>query len=529
MAFEIPKVKYSGKINEVVLGASQTLTVGGETSYPFLSFEGEMPNKPKIAMEVWDYDPSEIWPEAVLAPFEGVLGDPGAWAKKCVEYGADIIAVKLKSTDPNDQDNGPDHAVAAVKAVLAAVDVPVIVYGVSNKEKDIETLSAVAETFQGKNLILGPVEEHNHKQIGAQALAYGHIIAGNTPIDVNLAKQLNILLGNLGVTNEKILIDPTTGGLGYGMEYCYSVIERIRMAALVQQDDNLQQPIINDMSQEVWKCKEAGIPIDEEPTLGYPDDRGILMEVTEAVALTLAGSNVLIMRHPEAVKLIKQYIDLMVDGGELAADGFKDVQMVGLDKLPKVEFTPAEPPKKEKKAAPVKKAAPKAEAKPAAKPKKEAAPAKPEAAKVVPIKEAKKKPEPEPKAVPAPAEIKVDEQAQKQAEAEAKAKAEAEAQEKAAKEAKEKAEAEARRKAEEEARQQAAAEAKEKERIAEEEKLRVLRAQRAKEREELEARRLAEEEGPREMKKAEIVIQPEYVVAERIMASLQRVHIRNRK
>ncbi|MDY6851873.1 MAG: acetyl-CoA decarbonylase/synthase complex subunit delta, partial [Thermodesulfobacteriota bacterium] len=225
MAFEMSTVEYSGIINEVVLGSAQTFTVGGETAYPFLLFEGEMPHKPKIAMEIWDKDPGEDWPAAAKAPFADVLGDPGAWAKKCVEFGADIIMVQLKSTDPNAEDKGGAEAVAVVKAVLEAVDVPVGVYGVSNDQKDIETLSAVAEEFQGKNLILGPVEDKNHKQIGAQALAYGHTIAANTPIDVNLAKQLNILLDNLGVTTEKILIDPTTGGLGYGMEYCYSVME----------------------------------------------------------------------------------------------------------------------------------------------------------------------------------------------------------------------------------------------------------------------------------------------------------------
>ncbi|MEW5725439.1 MAG: acetyl-CoA decarbonylase/synthase complex subunit delta, partial [Thermodesulfobacteriota bacterium] len=367
MAFEVTTMKYTGKINEVVLGSDKKITVGGETAYPFLTFEGKMPHRPVIAMEVWDMDPGEAWPEAVTAPFQGVLGDPGAWAKKCVEYGADLIVVQLKSTDPNDKNKGANEAVAAVKAVLEAVDVPVAVYGVANKEKDVETLSAVAEAFQNRNLVLGPVEEQNHKQLGAQALAYGHTIAANTPIDVNLAKQLNILLGNLGVTNKKLLIDPTTGGLGYGMEYCYSVMERIRMAGLVQQDENLQQPIINNMAQEVWKCKEAGLALDDAPTLGYQEDRSVLMEATEAVAMLLAGSDILILRHPETVKLVKQWISLMIEGGQAKSEGLKPVRMAPGDKLPQMEFTPAAPPKKEKKEAPAKKAAPKpAPAKPAA-------------------------------------------------------------------------------------------------------------------------------------------------------------------
>lgn len=517
MSFEITKVQYSGAIKEVTLGEAG-VKVGGESSYPFFTFEGEMPHKPKIAMEVWDMDPGEAWPDAVKEPFAQVLSDPGAWAKKCVESGADMIIVQLKSTDPNDQDNGADAAIATVEAVLGAVDVPVIVYGVANKDKDIETLSAIAEKFQGKNLVLGPVEEHNHKQIGAQALAYGHVIAANTPIDVNLAKQLNILLGNLGVGADKILIDPTTGGLGYGMEYCYSVMERMRMAALVQQDDNLQQPIINNMSPEVWKCKEAGQSFDDVPTLAYQDDRGILMEATQAVTMLLAGSDVMVMRHPEAVKIVKAYIDLLADGGTV--DGaFKEVQFVPADKLPQVDFTPSGPPEKvvAKKVAPAKAAPAKAAPKPEAAPKAEAKPepAKAEPAKVVAIDAAK---------------TKVDAEAAAKAEADAKAKAEVDAAAKAEAAAKADADAKAKAEADAKAKTEADAAVTAKAKAEEEDKIQALRTQRAKEREELEAKRaVEEEEGPRVMKKADKIVEPEMVVADKLVASLTRVHMRVKK
>ena len=526
MAFTMTTVKYSGAINEVQIGADKNVTVGGGSCYPFFTFEGEMPHKPIVAMEIWDTDPGSLWPEAVKAPYEGVLGDPGAWAKKCVEYGADMICIQLKSTDPNDQDKGAADAVASVGAVLDAVDVPVCVYGVANKDKDVETLSAVAEKFQGKNLLLGPVEEHNHKQIGAQALAYGHVLAANSPIDVNLAKQLNILLGNLGVSTEKIVIDPTTGGLGYGMEYCYSVMERLRMAGLVQQDENLQQPVINNMGQEVWKCKEAGQTLEEAPTLGYQDNRGVMMEVTQAVSLLLAGADILIMRHPEAVKLTKNYIDLLLDEKAAIADGLAEIKPVPLDKLPQVEFTPVAPPKKEEKAAAKKPAAKPAEAPKAQAPKEvkkaEPAPKKEESPKVVPIAAAKAEDDAAAKAkAEADAKAKAEADAKAKAEADAKAKADAEAKAKADAEAKAKAEAEAKKKAEEDA-----AKAK----MAEEENLLALRAQRAKEREELEAKRLAEmSEGPRAMKKADKKVDPELVVAEKIVASLNRVHMRTPK
>ncbi len=313
MAFERPTIKYSGTIREVTIGrGDKAITVGGENSYPFFLFEGDMPNPPRIAMEVWDMEPEE-WPAWAVEPFKDVIGDPGAWAKKCVEeYGAELIALQLKSTDPNDKDASPEEASAAVKKVVEAVDVPVIVWGTANKQKDTEVLRKIAEDFDGYNLALGPVEEANHKQIGAGCIAYKHVVISSSPIDVNLAKQVNILLENLGVPSDKIIIDPTTGGLGYGLEYSYSVMERIRMAALVQEDDKLQQPMINNMAHEVWKTKEAKLPQEEVPTLGDSEKRAVLMEGLTAVALLLAGSDILILRHPETVKLVRWFIENLI-------------------------------------------------------------------------------------------------------------------------------------------------------------------------------------------------------------------------
>ena len=312
MAFEIPKQDYSGAIKALTLGSGdKAVTVGGETSYPFHTFEGEMPNPPKIAMEIWDKDPSAEWAEAAKEPYKDVLGDPVAWAKKVLEFEPDLLAIQCQSADPN-ADNAPAAEVAErVKAVVDVVDIPVIVWGTYNHEKDIEVMRMVAEKCQNKNLILGPVEEGDHKQIGAAALGYKHTVAASSPIDVNLAKQLNILLGNLGVKTENIIIDPTTGGLGYGLEYSYSVIERLRMAALTQEDDKLQLPIICNLAHEVWKTKEAKLKEEDAPELGDSAKRGILMEAVTAVSLALAGADVLIMRHPEAVKLVRNFISQM--------------------------------------------------------------------------------------------------------------------------------------------------------------------------------------------------------------------------
>jgi len=317
VGFEVPKRDYTGKIREITLGrGDEAVKVGGKNSFPFYLFEGEMPNAPRIAMEVYDCPPEE-WAAAALEPFEDVKDDPVAWAKKCVdEYGAEMVALQLASTDPNGLDRGVDEAVEVVKKVADAVDVPLMVYGCDNDEKDADVLRKVAEECEGKDLIIGPVVEGNYKQIGAGALAYHHTVVASTPIDINLAKQLNILLGNLGVPDQRIVVDPTTGGLGYGIEYTYSVMERDRMAALTQEDERLQFPVVCNMGREVWKTKETKLTEQEAPTLGDPKTRGILMEAVTGVLLLLAGADVLVMRHPDAVRLVRSVIEDLVAARE---------------------------------------------------------------------------------------------------------------------------------------------------------------------------------------------------------------------
>lgn len=365
MGFEIIKEQYSGSIKEVTIGSGdKALKLGGQTCLPFYTFEGEIPNKPKIAMEVWDMEPPE-WPEAAKEPFKDCLNDPAKWAKKCVEeYGAEAIALQLRSIDPNDKNAPAEEAVATVKKVLDAVDVPVIVWGCANVEKDAEVLKKVAEECEGKNLAIGPIEDANHKQIGAAVMGYKHVAVASSPIDINLAKQVNILLENLGVPFDRIVIDPTTGGLGYGLEYTYSVMERIMLAAMTFGDDKLQLPIINNLSYEVWKSKEAMDTVEAAPLLGDPEKRGILMEAVAAVAYLIAGSSLLIMRHPEAVRLVKSYIDLMIDGGmaldvapikKLLPEVSVDYAALAPEPDLKIEEEKKPAPKKEEKAAPPKK------------------------------------------------------------------------------------------------------------------------------------------------------------------------------
>ncbi len=309
MTFEIPKIPYSGKIREVTLGkGDKAVTVGGESCYPFHLFEGGMPRLPRIAMEVYDTPPGD-WPEAALEPFSEVTDDPVAWARKCIDdFGAEMICLQLSSTDPNGLDRGADEAAEVVKKVADAITAPLIVWGTANHDKDTEVLKKVCEVCQGKSLIVGPVEEGDYKKIAASALGYNHMVIASSPIDINLAKQLNILLGNLGIPDSQLIMDPTVSSIGYGIEYCYSVMERIRMAALTQQDEKLQFPIICNIAREAWKSKEVKIPAEEEPRLGDSKKRGILMEAMSAMVLLLAGGDVMIMRHPEAIKLVREMI-----------------------------------------------------------------------------------------------------------------------------------------------------------------------------------------------------------------------------
>jgi acetyl-CoA decarbonylase/synthase complex subunit delta len=349
-------------------------------------------------------------------------------------------------------------------------------------------------------------------------MGYGHTVISSSPIDVNLAKQINILLENLGVSTDKLIVDPTTGGLGYGMEYSYSVMERLRMAALSQGDDKLQYPIINNLGNEVWKSKEAKLTEKEAPTLGDPEKRGILMEAVGAVSYLLAGSDILIMRHPEAVRLVKSFIDLLADGGPAAkVESIKkrlDDVTIDYKKLsPEPNLTIEE--EKGKKAEPAKKeAAPKAEAKPAAvKAEVKAAPAPKAEAPAAPKADAKAKVQDD-----SAAKAKAEADAKVKAEADAKAKADAEAKAKSDAEAKAKAESAAKAKAESDAKAKADADARAKKEAEEE----ALREMRAKEREE----RIASKKASPGKKVAMTAAAEQQSELDRMLERLNRIHRR---
>lgn len=315
---EIPKDKWMGKVREVTLGATaadggtrtKTVTVGGETTLPFLHFEGTIPHRPVIAVEVMDAYP-EDWSPTLLAAWGDIARDVVAWAKKAEEMGADLIALKLRSTHPDAGNRSPADAAATVKRVLGAVGLPLLVYGPGVADKDNDVLVAVAEAAVGERLALGLCEDKNYRTIIAGAMAHGHLVMARTPIDVNLAKQLNILISDMGLPLERILMDPTTGALGYGLEYTYSVMERLRIAALMG-DGMTQQPMIVTVGEESWRQKESKVPEGVPAAWGDFTKRGVIWETTTGTALLESGADIVVLRHPQSIKLVRGAIDRLM-------------------------------------------------------------------------------------------------------------------------------------------------------------------------------------------------------------------------
>jgi acetyl-CoA decarbonylase/synthase complex subunit delta len=310
----VPVEKASSAIRTVTLGGSGTrtsaVTIGGAAALPFRHFEGSAGHPPVIAMEVFDQVPKGL-PESLRTVYGELLKDPAAMARHCVEkLGAQAISVRLPGAHPDNGDRSPEEAVEVVRAVLKAVGVPVIVTGPSHYEKNNAVMKQIAAAFAGENLLLNWVETDNYKTIAAAAMGYGHCLVAQAPIDVNMSKQLNILLTNMGVPAEKIVVDPNTGALGYGLEYTYSVMERIRTAALAG-DTNLAMPMLVTPGFEVARTKESKAPGSAFPLWGPEAERGALLEIATAMALVNAGADLLIMYHPIAARTVKRKIKEM--------------------------------------------------------------------------------------------------------------------------------------------------------------------------------------------------------------------------
>ncbi|HXZ23753.1 MAG TPA: acetyl-CoA decarbonylase/synthase complex subunit delta [Methanomassiliicoccales archaeon] len=312
----IPKEKWTGKIGSVTLGATnekggtrtKQLLVGGEGGMPFLSYESLMHNRPLIAGEVID-KPTDLQPQ-VLEELGESAKDPVAWAKRWVEENhADLVCLKLHSTNPEEENRSPEEAARTVRAILDAVTVPLIVYGSGHEEKDAKVMEAVSNVGPKERLLLGHAEESAYKSISAAAMSNDQAIISFSNLDINLAKQINILLTDFGVKKEQIVTDPLMASLGMGLEYTYSVMERIRLAALMG-DGMLQVPLLCDTTS-AWKAKEATEEIDGHDGL---KERAIWWEATTGLAALLAGADILIVRSPSAAKILRAGIDELLGG-----------------------------------------------------------------------------------------------------------------------------------------------------------------------------------------------------------------------
>jgi acetyl-CoA decarbonylase/synthase complex subunit delta len=310
MAYVVPKESFNGTVSAVDFGkADSVVAVGGENTLPFLSFEGELPNRPMIAFEIQDCPPDD-WPETVRNIYRDVNGDPVAWARHCQDnLKAKAIALRLVSTHPDRDDRSAEDAAKTVKDVLSAIQVPLIILGSNHIEKDALVLVAAAEAASGNNCVIGKAQEGNYKTIVAAALAHNHKLIAMSELDINLAKQLNILITQMGFDKSKLLTDPMCSALGYGLEYTYSVMERIRLAGLAQNDPTMQPPILGDVGMYVWKIKETAAPEAEVPEWGSLEERGIAWEAVTAVSMIISGTNLLIMRHPTAIENVEKTIN----------------------------------------------------------------------------------------------------------------------------------------------------------------------------------------------------------------------------
>ncbi|MGD0152882.1 MAG: acetyl-CoA decarbonylase/synthase complex subunit delta [Thermacetogeniaceae bacterium] len=318
MPVDIIKEKFTGKVQEVVLGATKeqggtrayTVKLGGSSTLPFLQFEGEIPNRPSIAIEIWDIKPD--WSPSFDEYYADVWDDPVAWAKKAEEYG-DIIYLRLRGADPElENSKSADECAKLVKKILENTGAPLIVEGPGFPDKDNEVLQAVAEAAAGENIALGVAEKDNYRSIAAAAMMGKHCIIGRSPVDINIMKQLNIMITEMGVPGDKIISDPLTGGLGYGIEYSYSIMERARWGALIG-DKMMALPVICLAGPEAWRAKEPNAANEDAgPGWGDQKERGVIWEAMTAAALLQAGGDLILIRHPAAAQLIKKHLDALL-------------------------------------------------------------------------------------------------------------------------------------------------------------------------------------------------------------------------
>ncbi|MCD6417119.1 MAG: acetyl-CoA decarbonylase/synthase complex subunit delta [Planctomycetes bacterium] len=315
----VPDVKenFSGTINEVTIGATSeeggtrtsTVTIGGETGYPMLGFEAEYPHPPAFALEISTAG-VEGWHDECRKHLADVAGDLGAWAAKCEEWGADMICLCLDAAHPDNEGRSPQQCADDVKRVLEATGLPLLVWGTDVDEVDNNVLPKCTQAAAGENCLFGTAKEDNYRTIAASCLADNHKVLAEAPSDINLSKQLHILLRDVGVDLADMVMHPTTGALGFGMVYIYTTIERGRIAAL-SGDRLLQQPVLVNIGKEIGRVKEAVSPAQADPQWGSHEVRAPLWESASAISYVESGAELLVLRNPEALRQAKTAIESM--------------------------------------------------------------------------------------------------------------------------------------------------------------------------------------------------------------------------
>ena len=313
MAFTPKTAPFSGKINAVTLGTGdKAIVIGGQNVMPFYTFDAPIENAPKIGVEISDLAAS--WDAPALNEFYAGCTTMVDYAKRAETMpGADFLCLHFESADPNGENRSVADCVADAKAVADAVTMPIVIMGCKNIEKDGELFSKIAEALQGKNILVLSARSEDYKTVGASvALAYGQKVGAETADDINLAKQLNIMLKGLSINPENIVMNIGTAAVGYGFEYVASTLDRVRLAALAQSDADLQMPIMSPVSPDAWSVKESTATEEDEPAWGNREERAIDMEVSTAAANLTGGADAVIMRHPAAIATIKKFITELV-------------------------------------------------------------------------------------------------------------------------------------------------------------------------------------------------------------------------
>ena len=314
MSFVPKKHTYNAHINEVVLGVGdKAVTIGGQNVLAFHTFDGEITNAPKIGVELTDAGMAMCTMPGEQKFYEGCATVADMAKRASAMEGASFICLHLEGADPNGENKSVDECVELAKSVADATDMPLVVMGCKNIEKDTELFNKIAEALTGKNILVLSARDENYKAIGAGAgLAYGQKVGAESAVDINLAKQLNTVMTQLGVSAQSIVMNIGSAAAGYGFEYVASTLDRVKDAALSQSDAMLQMPIITPVSADTWGVKEAIMPEPDMPEWGSQHERGIEMEIVTAAAVLASGSDAVIMRHPEAIRTIAAMIGELV-------------------------------------------------------------------------------------------------------------------------------------------------------------------------------------------------------------------------